>query len=97
MRPCAIVAPIAVRTLRDFPHERGRKASDKLCAFAAGRPVLLLAPRPAGRLGTTAAQAQQRAKAVTQVVLGIFSYARWPVEPPNCVCAWSAPPSTPMT
>ena len=31
--------------------------------------------------GTTAAQAQQRAKAVTQVVLGIFSYARWPVEP----------------
>ncbi|MEW4950088.1 YfiR family protein [Pseudomonas asiatica] len=29
----------------------------------------------------TAAQAQQRAKAVTQVVLGIFSYARWPVEP----------------
>ncbi|MFP3374361.1 DUF4154 domain-containing protein, partial [Pseudomonas sp. SIMBA_068] len=30
---------------------------------------------------TTTAQAQQRAKAVTQVVLGIFSYARWPVEP----------------
>lgn len=30
---------------------------------------------------TSAAQAQQRAKAVTQVVLGIFSYARWPVAP----------------
>ena len=29
----------------------------------------------------TAVQVQQRAKAVTQVVLGIFSYARWPVEP----------------
>ena len=29
----------------------------------------------------TAAQAQQRAEAVTQVVLGILSYARWPVEP----------------
>lgn len=29
----------------------------------------------------TAAQAQARAAAVTQVVLGIFSYARWPVEP----------------
>ncbi|MDH0732199.1 YfiR family protein [Pseudomonas sichuanensis] len=26
-------------------------------------------------------QAQQRAKAVTQVVLGILSYARWPAEP----------------
>lgn len=29
----------------------------------------------------TAAQVQQRAKAVTQTVLGIFSYARWPVTP----------------
>ncbi|WP_194790037.1 YfiR family protein [Pseudomonas sp. UFMG81] len=27
------------------------------------------------------AQVQQRAKAVTQVVLGILSYARWPAEP----------------
>lgn len=27
------------------------------------------------------AQAQQRARAVTQVVLGILSYARWPAEP----------------
>ena len=25
--------------------------------------------------------AEQRAKAVTQVVLGILSYARWPIEP----------------
>ncbi|MGN8260948.1 YfiR family protein [Pseudomonas sp. SMSB3] len=29
----------------------------------------------------SAAQVQQRAKAVTQVVLGILSYARWPSEP----------------
>lgn len=29
----------------------------------------------------TPAQAQQRAKAVTQVVLGILGYARWPSEP----------------
>ncbi|MFV3403846.1 MULTISPECIES: YfiR family protein [Pseudomonas] len=29
----------------------------------------------------TQAQAQQRAKAVTQVVLGILGYARWPSEP----------------
>ncbi len=27
--------------------------------------------------------AQQRASSVTQVVLGILSYARWPVEPPQ--------------
>ncbi|WP_370671050.1 MULTISPECIES: YfiR family protein [Pseudomonas] len=32
-------------------------------------------------LPATAAQVQQRAKAVTQVVLGIFSYARWPADP----------------
>lgn len=31
--------------------------------------------------GTPAGMADQRAKAVTQVVLGILSYARWPVEP----------------
>jgi hypothetical protein len=43
------------------------------------------------------AQAQQRAKAVTQVVLGILSYARWPAEPNPCACAWSAPPNTPTT
>ncbi|MBK5414259.1 YfiR family protein [Pseudomonas sp. TH31] len=30
---------------------------------------------------TTVSMADQRAKAVTQVVLGILSYARWPVEP----------------
>ncbi|MDE1169200.1 MAG: YfiR family protein [Pseudomonas sp.] len=30
---------------------------------------------------TPAAGAEQRAEAVTQVVLGILSYARWPVEP----------------
>lgn len=30
---------------------------------------------------TSVSMAEQRAKAVTQVVLGILSYARWPVEP----------------
>ncbi|MDI2593642.1 YfiR family protein [Pseudomonas sp. N3-W] len=30
---------------------------------------------------TVVSMADQRAKAVTQVVLGILSYARWPVEP----------------
>jgi hypothetical protein len=30
---------------------------------------------------TSTTQAEQRAEAVTQVVLGILSYARWPVEP----------------
>lgn len=30
---------------------------------------------------TAVSMADQRAKAVTQVVLGILSYARWPVEP----------------
>ncbi|KAF1029573.1 MAG: hypothetical protein GAK37_01715 [Pseudomonas sp.] len=41
-----------------------------LCLFA----PLSLAQTPPG-------MADQRAKAVTQVVLGILSYARWPVEP----------------
>ncbi|MCO7597121.1 MULTISPECIES: YfiR family protein [Pseudomonas] len=44
--------------------------------------VLLLFAGPAqADTPATAIQAQQRAKAVTQVVLGILSYARWPVEP----------------
>ncbi|BBH48108.1 YfiR family protein [Pseudomonas sp. KU43P] len=44
--------------------------------------ALLLLAGPAFADGSaTSAQAQQRAKAVTQVVLGILSYARWPVEP----------------
>ena len=41
-----------------------------LCVFT----PLVFAQPPAG-------MADQRAKAVTQVVLGILSYARWPVEP----------------
>ncbi|WP_347903876.1 YfiR family protein [Pseudomonas purpurea] len=39
---------------------------------------------PTGIMAQTEASvgmAEQRAKAVTQVVLGILSYARWPVEP----------------
>lgn len=43
-----------------------------VCLFSAGA---VAQPEPAVSL------ADQRAKAVTQVVLGILSYARWPVEP----------------
>lgn len=44
--------------------------------------ALLLSAGPAcADAAATAVQAQQRAKAVTQVVLGILSYARWPTEP----------------
>ncbi|MGY2275618.1 MULTISPECIES: YfiR family protein [Pseudomonas] len=43
-----------------------------LCVFAPH--AFAQAPDPAGL-------AAQRAQAVTQVVLGILSYARWPVEP----------------
>ncbi|MEN5143498.1 YfiR family protein [Pseudomonas juntendi] len=52
------------------------------CALSLLLAVLFLCSGPArAETAATAAQAQQRAKAVTQVVLGIFSYARWPVEP----------------
>lgn len=40
--------------------------------------LCLLAPRVWAQ---TPSLAEQRAQAVTQVVLGILSYARWPVEP----------------
>ncbi|MGC5703473.1 YfiR family protein [Pseudomonas sp. NFXW11] len=45
-----------------------------LCLFS-----LLAAAQPEPQ--ASASLAEQRAKAVTQVVLGILSYARWPVEP----------------
>ena len=52
------------------------------CTLSLLLAVLLLLAGPAwAETSATAVQAQQRAKAVTQVVLGIFSYARWPVEP----------------
>ncbi|TDF81991.1 YfiR family protein [Pseudomonas sp. H9] len=43
--------------------------------------LLLLGPFAHGEAPATATLAEQRAAAVTQVVLGILSYARWPVEP----------------
>ncbi|MNO62822.1 hypothetical protein D3C76_535030 [compost metagenome] len=43
--------------------------------------LLLLASAARADDSATAALAQQRAKAVTQVVLGILSYARWPTDP----------------
>ncbi|WP_434608242.1 YfiR family protein [Pseudomonas sp. R1-7] len=41
----------------------------------------LLSPGVVAQDPPTATRADQRAEAVTQVVLGILSYARWPVEP----------------
>ncbi|WP_430540246.1 YfiR family protein [Pseudomonas entomophila] len=43
--------------------------------------LLLFAAHAWADVPPRAPQAQQRAKAVTQVVLGIFSYARWPAAP----------------
>jgi len=43
--------------------------------------LLLYASPSRAETAASAALAQQRGKAVTQVVLGIFSYARWPSEP----------------
>lgn len=43
--------------------------------------VMVLPLRSMAQNVTAATLAEQRAKAVTQVVLGILSYARWPVEP----------------
>lgn len=41
----------------------------------------LLSPVIAAQHQVSGTQAEQRAESVTQVVLGILSYARWPVEP----------------
>ncbi|MBT2375774.1 YfiR family protein [Pseudomonas fluorescens] len=41
----------------------------------------VLAPVTLAQTPVSASMADQRAQAVTQVVLGILSYARWPVEP----------------
>ncbi|MFM9382884.1 YfiR family protein [Pseudomonas sp. UV AK001] len=43
--------------------------------------LCLLTGGVAAQPQTTVGMAEQRAKSVTQVVLGILSYARWPVEP----------------
>ncbi|MEN2397930.1 YfiR family protein [Pseudomonas halotolerans] len=43
--------------------------------------LCLLAPMVVGQDQTATTRAEQRAESVTQVVLGILSYARWPVEP----------------
>ncbi|SFB44653.1 YfiR family protein [Pseudomonas sp. NFPP24] len=43
--------------------------------------LCILAPRAFAQAPDPADLAAQRAQAVTQVVLGILSYARWPVEP----------------
>ncbi|MNN32349.1 hypothetical protein D3C81_1460700 [compost metagenome] len=43
--------------------------------------LCLMASVVSAQSQTPVSMADQRAKAVTQVVLGILSYARWPVEP----------------
>lgn len=43
--------------------------------------LCLLAPRAFAQASAPVGTADHRAHAVTQVVLGILSYARWPVEP----------------
>lgn len=43
--------------------------------------LCLLAPVVVAQDQATMTRAEQRAESVTQVVLGILSYARWPVEP----------------
>ncbi|MFP0198811.1 MULTISPECIES: YfiR family protein [Pseudomonas] len=43
--------------------------------------LCLLTGVAAAQTQASAGMAEQRAKSVTQVVLGILSYARWPVEP----------------
>ncbi len=63
---------VAVRTT-------GRVIGYKL-ALLAGL-LLLLSGVACAQVQTTASLAEQRARAVTEVVLGILSYARWPVEP----------------
>lgn len=51
------------------------------CAHSLLLALSLFAAPSWADTAATAGQAQLRAKAVTQVVLGILSYARWPVEP----------------
>lgn len=43
--------------------------------------LCLLAPEVVAQDQATTTRVEQRAESVTQVVLGILSYARWPVEP----------------
>ncbi|WP_434626277.1 YfiR family protein [Pseudomonas sp. Z1-29] len=49
--------------------------------YALAGLLCLLSPAIAAQEPTSTTRAEQRAEAVTQVVLGILSYARWPVEP----------------
>ncbi|MDR2316176.1 MAG: YfiR family protein [Pseudomonas sp.] len=59
-------------------------ARERLTGFALSLLLValsLLAGSAQADGSATSAQAQQRARAVTQVVLGILSYARWPTEP----------------
>jgi len=58
------------------PTERSLSWRRLLLAF-----LCVLAPHAFAQAPDPADLADQRAQAVTQVVLGILSYARWPVEP----------------
>ncbi|NES10754.1 YfiR family protein, partial [Pseudomonas laurentiana] len=50
-------------------------------AWTVGTFLFLWTSVVCAQADSNAAHAELRAKAVTQVVLGILSYARWPVEP----------------
>jgi hypothetical protein len=58
----------------------GRRVTGCVLSLLLAVLSLLVGPAHAQDSATTQ-QAQQRAKAVTQVVSGILSYARWPTEP----------------
>ena len=59
--------------------------------------LCVLAPHGFADVPATEGMAAQRAQAVTQVVLGILSYARWPVEPAQLRLCIVGPTNTPMT
>ena len=65
---------VAVRTT-------GRIAGCQKIVFAGF--LCLLSGLVFAQAPTSPGMADQRARSVTQVVLGILSYARWPVEPPQ--------------
>ncbi|KTC34398.1 MAG: YfiR family protein [Pseudomonas sp.] len=65
---------VAVLRTERFLGWRQCVLSTVLCLFSL---LAIAQPEPSA----TASLAEQRARAVTQVVLGILSYARWPVEP----------------
>ncbi|WLH12076.1 YfiR family protein [Pseudomonas hefeiensis] len=61
--------------VREAVHSRGWRQ------YLLASLLCLLSPLAVGQDLASTTRAEQRAESVTQVVLGILSYARWPVEP----------------